>query len=149
MAYQQSYTLSSILRTLTVLTLQHQHHLIAIWEGNDPSVLIHKWSLDDRARPYVVMIAWRLPSRHHALVTVIDGVRRLIPPTIQLQRPPLCCKMLLFFWDYELTVDLSLTTQCTTGASLLRAINQTPDARSLNDAGLRLQWLRYNFRAGP
>lgn len=64
----------SIPRTSAVLS---HHLLMAKWEGRDPGVLLHKWTLDDRARQYVIIAGdvSRLDTMriNHALVTALVG----------------------------------------------------------------------------
>lgn len=70
--------------TNAVLSLQHQHRSTAIWEGNDPGLLMsrhhyqmHKWPLDERVRHYVITAGLYGVSRigsiriDHALVTAL------------------------------------------------------------------------------
>lgn len=51
----QYFSLSPGSDTNAVLSLQHQHRSITIWEGNDPDLLMrrhhyqmHKWPIDER-----------------------------------------------------------------------------------------------------
>lgn len=77
MAYQQSYMLSLGPDNLAVLSLQHQ-------PCYNPSTLsirhhyhIHKWSLDERVRPYFIIIELRgisclgIVMIDHALATAV------------------------------------------------------------------------------